>query len=443
MMSKDNRLNNKLPYKETRLTHDERSHQLTNINIWTPDSQWLAYDIRPSGSSFTGLSIEKIHVKTLQVVEVYRASHGAHVGVVTVSPQLPTRYAFIHGPEYPDEQWQYDFHHRRGVYVKEDQLNVAHPIDAMCITPPYLVGALRGGTHVHVFSPDGKWLSFTYNDHVMHELDVQLDQRNVAIAVPIGPVNVSPKIHFREYSGDYFCCVLTRTTQQPKPSSDEISRAYEEGWVGQKGYQKENGEWQERALVFIGDTHSTNGEIIPEIYIVDLPSQLEDYMIAGESPIQGTESSMPSPPKGIQQRRLTYTHDKKFPGLAKQPRHWLRTSPDGKSIACLMNDDDGNAQLWLVDTLTGVQRQITQGSSPVQSAFSWDSKGEHICFICDNSVVYCHVVSGTIQKLTQRTELAPVADAVVFSPNDELIAFMRDIDGFRQIYTVETGLNSK
>ncbi len=39
----------------------------------------------------------KIHVKTLQVVEVYRASHGAHVGVVTVSPQLPTQYAFIHG----------------------------------------------------------------------------------------------------------------------------------------------------------------------------------------------------------------------------------------------------------------------------------------------------------------------------------------------------------
>ena len=55
--------------------------------------------------------------------------------------------------------------------------------------------------------------------------------------------------------------------------------------------------------------------------------------------------------------------------------------------------------------------------------------------------MYCHVVTGAIQKLTQRTELAPVVDAVVFSPNNELIAFMRDIDGFRQIYTVETGLN--
>ncbi len=30
----------------------------------------------------------------------------------------------------------------------------------------------------------------------MHELDVQLDQRNVAIAVPIGPVNVSLKYIF-------------------------------------------------------------------------------------------------------------------------------------------------------------------------------------------------------------------------------------------------------
>ncbi|WP_163464400.1 DUF3748 domain-containing protein, partial [Escherichia coli] len=79
-------------------------------------------------------------------------------------------------------------------------LGEAHSIDAMCITPPYLAGALRGGTHVHVFSPDGKWLSFTYNDHVMHERDIRLDQRNVAIAVPIKAVNVEPKGHQREYS---------------------------------------------------------------------------------------------------------------------------------------------------------------------------------------------------------------------------------------------------
>lgn len=48
--------------------------------------------------------------------------------------------------------------------------------------------ALRGGSHVHVFSPDGSRLSFTYNDHVMHELDISLDLRNVGIAVPLKAV---------------------------------------------------------------------------------------------------------------------------------------------------------------------------------------------------------------------------------------------------------------
>ncbi|MEA7538899.1 DUF3748 domain-containing protein, partial [Salmonella enterica subsp. enterica serovar Virginia] len=41
----------------------------------------------------------------------------------------------------------------------------------MDITAPYTPGALRGGSHVHVFSPNGELVSFTYNDHVLHERD--------------------------------------------------------------------------------------------------------------------------------------------------------------------------------------------------------------------------------------------------------------------------------
>ncbi|PBD34340.1 hypothetical protein CK247_30830, partial [Klebsiella pneumoniae] len=33
--------------------------------------------------------------------------------------------------------------------------------------PPYTPGALRGGSHVHVYSPNGQFVSFTYNDHVL------------------------------------------------------------------------------------------------------------------------------------------------------------------------------------------------------------------------------------------------------------------------------------
>lgn len=440
-MSKDNRLNDKLPYKERQITHDNRSHQLTNVNVWTPDSQYLAYDVRPNGSSFTGLIIEKIHVINGEICEIYRANHGAHVGVVTVSSESPPRYAFIHGPEFPDEQWQYDFHHRRGVYVSDDQLGVAHAIDAMSITPPYVAGALRGGTHVHVFSPDGKWLSFTYNDHVMHEKQIQLDQRNVAVAVPVKSVVVEPK-HPREYSGSYFCCVISQTSPEPRRGSDDISRAYEEGWVGEKGYSAQRGQWQERAIVFIGDTHGVNGDIVPEVYLVDLPENAHDFMQAGEFPLEGTDSRLPFPPKNVQQRRLTYTHNRRYPGLVKQPRHWLRTSPDGSAIACLMKDDEGIVQLWLVNTCTGELKQITYGIDPIQSALNWSHQGEHICFICDNSVMLCDVQTGKLQRLTARSDIAPVADAVVFSPDDTLIAFMRDdINGFRQIYTVETGKN--
>ncbi len=177
------------------LTFAPRHHQLTNINVWTPDSQWLAFDVRPSGASFTGKTIERVNVGTGEVEVIYRAPEGAHVGVVTVNP-VAEQYVFIHGPENPDDTWRYDFHHRRGVVVEN---GAAENLDAMDITPPFTPGALRGGSHVHVFSPDGAWLSFTYNDHVLHERDPALDLRNVGVALPFGPVT-PPCTHPREYA---------------------------------------------------------------------------------------------------------------------------------------------------------------------------------------------------------------------------------------------------
>lgn len=68
------------------ITFAFRNHQLTNINTRTPDSQWLVYDVRPSGASFTGETIERVNVSTGEVEAIYRATDGAHVGVVTVHP---------------------------------------------------------------------------------------------------------------------------------------------------------------------------------------------------------------------------------------------------------------------------------------------------------------------------------------------------------------------
>lgn len=418
--------------RERQVTFASRQHQLTNINIWTADSQWLAYDVRPSGASFTGLTIERVNVESGDVEILYQARDGAHVGVVTVSPDLPPRYVCIHGPEHPDAQWKYDFHHRRGVIV---QYGVAENLDACDITPPFTPGALRGGSHVHVFSPDGSRLSFTYNDHVMHEWDAAQDLRNVGVAVPLHAV-CPPGHHPREYAGSHYCVLVSQTTAAPQPGSDEISRAYEEGWVGVRGYMR--GEQRQRwALAFIGDTRSADGKPLAEVFIVDLPEDNADFAQPGELPLEGTLTSLPAPPRGVRQRRLTFTGARRYPGLVATPRHWLRSSPDGSAIAFLMKDDTGVVQLWTVSPLGGEPHQLTRVESDIQSAFSWHPDGRRLAFICDNSVMLFSLDTGNVSRITPRSAVAPSADAVVISPDGLRVAYLRNIEGYQQIFIVE------
>src|SRR5690606_32171232 len=102
----------------------------------------------------------------------------------------------------------------------------------------------------------------------------------------------------------FFTVLVTRTTANPKPGSDEINRAFEEGWIGTNGYVRSDGMRQKRALAFLGNVISVRGEKITEVFVVDLP---EDLTVPGDGPLAGTETRMPSPPKGVVQRRLTYS----------------------------------------------------------------------------------------------------------------------------------------
>ncbi|WP_079225773.1 DUF3748 domain-containing protein [Citrobacter werkmanii] len=404
------------------ITFTPRNHQLTNLNTWTPDSNWLVFDVRPSGASFTGETIERVNVHTGELEVIYRATQGTHVGVVTVHPKSE-KYVFIHGPENPDETWDYDFHHRRGVIVSQAEVT---NLDAMDITAPYTPGALRGGSHVHVFSPSGEFVSFTYNDHVLHERSPALDLRNVGVAAPYGPVSVSTQ-HPREYSGSRWCVLVSQTTPAPKPGSDEINRAYEEGWVG------------DSTLAFIGDTLSVTGEKVPELFIVDLPQNESGWKQPGDAPLEGTEATMPAPPSGIHQRRLTFTHERAFPGLVNQPRHWVRSNPQASEIAFLMRDNHGVVQLWLISPQGGEPRQLTRCATGIQSAFNWHPSGKWLGFVLENRIACCDAQTGDIDFLTDRHGNPPSADAVVFSPDGQRVAWMEDVEGFRQLWMTETG----
>lgn len=419
---------------ERQITRGPGGRILTNTGVWSPDDEWLVYDTRHEGpgDGFNGETIEVVKVASGEVREVYRARNGAHCGVVTFHPH-ENKVVFILGPENPTPDWQYGFYHRQGVIAGADLGAEPSPaarvtnLDARDITPPFTPGALRGGSHVHVWDAAGQWVSFTYEDHVIAQFkdasptnDINL--RNIGVSVPGHPVRVS-KDHPRNQDADYFTVLATRTTANPKPGSDEIKKAFEEGWVGTNGYMRADGGRQRRALAFQGLVVTEAGETISEVFIADLP---DDVTQAGDGPLAGTEARMPFPPKGCVQRRLTFTAQRKFPGI-QGPRHWLRSSPDGSRIAFLMKDDAGIVQFWTVSPNGGPTIQVTRNPWSVASAFTWSPDGRRLAYVMDNSVCLTEIGSGRTQRLTARTDdaKAPRSEACVFSPDGKKLAYLR------------------
>jgi len=429
---------------ERQLTHAPCGHVLTNVNVWSSDGRWIVYDVR-TGEAFNGTRIERVEVRTGAVQCLYASQDGANCGVVTCDPASP-RVVFIHGPEHPTAEWSYGFTRRRGAVVDLRRPGLARPLDAMTYAPPFTPGALRGGSHVHVFSPDGRWVSFTYEDDVLARLDAaagapphEPNQRNVGVAVPAGPVRAG-SAHPRNNDGDWFSVVVTRTVAQPRPGSDEIARAFEEGWVGREGYVRADGTRQRRALAFQGLVTAPDGRTHAEVFIADLP---DDPTQAEAEPLEGTPTTRPAPPRGVRQRRLTFTAGRARPGVAAVPRHWLRASPDGAQIAFLMPDDAGIVQFWTVSPNGGAPRQVTRNAAGVSSAFTWSPDGRRLAHVMDGCVCITDVATGRTVPLTVRREGAgaPSAQACVFSPDGRAIAYTREVAAaagvFPQIFVVE------
>ena len=417
--------------QEHQVTRGPGQRILTNTGVWSPDGEWIVYDTRsdpPVGDGFDGPRIELVHVRTGEVKPVYASRNGAFCGVATFNPREP-KVVFILGPEHPAPDWQYGFSRRQGVIVDTRRPGIGVNLDACDLVPPFTAGALRGGSHVHVWDAAGDWVSFTYEDQVLTAIGEEteaheINLRTIGVSVPGRPVEV-PRTHPRNHDGSHWTVVGARTTANARPGSDEIKKAFEEGWVGERGYLKPDGSRQRRALAFQGHVVTAKGETISEVFLADLP---EDLTQVGEGPLAGTATRRPRPPQGVTQRRLTFTADRKFPGL-QGPRHWLRSSPDGARIAFLMKDDDGIVQLWTVSPNGGAPHQITRNAWSVASTFTWSPDGRFLTYVMDRSVCVTEVASGVTTRLTPATEpdQAPKSEACVFSPDGRRIAFMRRV----------------
>lgn len=430
---------------EKQITRARHGHILTNTAVWSPDSQWIVYDVRsdPSGDLFDSKRIEQVNVNTGETQVLFESKNGAHCGVATYCP-TGSRVVFIHGPENPTRDWSYAAHHRRGVIVDPNRPGIATNLDARNLVPPFTPGALRGGTHVHTFSGDGRWVAFTYEDHLLaspSDLDSRRrdkNQRNIGVSVSGHPV-VVPSTHARNHDGTHFSVLVTQTKNDPKHGSDQISRAFSDAWVGTGGYVRKDGTRQEKSIAFQGHVRTNSGDTIAEVYIVDLPNDVRQR--SNDGPLEGTVDQRPQPPEGTRQRRLTFSAEREHPGI-QGVRHWLRSSPDGSQIGFLMRDQSGVSQLWTISPTGGQPRQVTSNQQDIATAFHWTPDGKHIVYGMDDSICLTEVQTGVTKRLTNPNPGSPLQkEACVVSPDGTRVACVRQVSEadatWNQIFVVD------
>jgi len=420
--------------KEVQLTHDPSGHYLHSTQYFSPDNQWIVYDKRNDGTQIgqTGC-IEAVNVKSKEVKQLYKTRNqtefGPGVGGATFSPTSDI-VLFIHGLQNCNSSNPYNFSRRTGVAVSTD--NPGNPIfmDARDVEEPFTPGALRGGTHAHTWSADGLWISFTYNDAIMAHLkdegmESAGDLRMVGVMGPYGPVNVDENSNDENFSGIKCSTIVTRVHENPEPGSNQIDRAYSDGWVGLNGYVKEDGNQQLRAVAFLGDTRNTKGEKLTEVFLVDIPEDITSE-VAGHK-LTGTLATRPAPPKNANQRRLTFTEVRKYPGV-QGPRHWLRTTPDGSWIFFLMKDQHGIVQVYGISPNGGPTKKFTSNNFSVETTFNVSPDGQFLAYGSNQTVYVTHIETG------QTKQVSPTPDnsmnhlkSIHWSKDGKMLAYNRKV----------------
>ncbi|WP_435355704.1 DUF3748 domain-containing protein [Emticicia sp. SJ17W-69] len=427
-------------FPEKQITHDlTYNHDLDNNDNFSPDNQWLVYDTRTDDEGIAASAkIEKVNIKTGEKKVLYQIKNnqiwGPGVGAVSYSP-VENAVVFIHGLKNITEKNPYQQWRRTGVII--DETNIEKPIfmDARDIDFPYIRGALRGGTHRHEFSGDGKWIGFTYNDAIMKALEDSTREkhnlRTIGVSKKISQVNVKSDENGEKVSGEWFSALVVRVVANPKLGSDEISHAAGDSWVGKNGYLKENGTRQ-IARAFIGTVRDKNGKSVDEVYIVDIPEKIE---IEGDfGALEGTKTDLPMPPKGASQQRLTFTAETPQAGCVGI----VRSSPDGDLLAFLAKDKYGIRQVFTISPKGEGLTQLTFHRTDVDGSIRWHPNGKSVFYIWNGSINRCDIGNETFEKrFKQITKPSiPAPSNLVVSHDGKIIAFNR-------VLTIDNNKTSK
>ena len=432
--------------KIVQLTNGAYNHDLDNNDNFSPDGKWLVYDTRTGIGGIGGSpSVERVNIETGKIEELFAVkdnhSWGPGAGAASYHP-TGNKVIFIHGLDSCSEKNPYQQWKRTGVIVEDNHPNVPIYMDARDVTVPFTPGALRGGTHRHEWSKDGKWVGYTYNDAILQALEVAtgktLNLRTVGVSTRLKPVVVDRSGGGENVSGEWYSVLVVRVVPNPVPGSDEVSNAASDSWVGTGSYLNKAGERQV-ARAFVGKVRSKGNQPVDELFVVDIPDSINQ---PGEfGPLEGTPTTFPMPPKGTVQRRLTYTAEMAHPGCGGV----VRSSSDGKWIAFLASDAKGVQQIFVISPDGGSSRQITEHPAGVQSCARWSADNQSICYVTENSIVLCKISDEPFEKRFRR--ITPVSKEeisnIVWSADGNTVAFNRPVkaegakEAWKQIFLVK------
>ena len=394
------------------LTHSAKGHTLHHNGVFSKDGRWVVFDGRNEETKIGETStIGVINIKTKEEKTIYETSnptlYGPGVGAASFSP-VTNRVVFIHGLVDANKEKPYGFTRRTGVSVELDHPFKPIFMDARDITTPYTPGSLRGGTHSHCWDPGGKLISFTYNDELVNP-----DFRTVGVLVAGKPVMVDKAPS--NNNGEMFAAILANVTVHPASGSDEISKAFDECWVGENGYINSEGNKIPYAIAFQGNVVNKNGKTITEIFVIDIDTAaiLNDLTAAGKP------GEWPHVPNGITQRRISTTER----GLAPV-RHWLRSSRDGKYIYALATDNKNINQVVECDINSGEVTCLTDIPFSIDHPFNLNKQGDQLAFIAGNNVYILDLNAGKVIQLTSnKSSDLKITGAPSFSPDGKMLVF--------------------
>ena len=412
-------LNSCMISNKNSLTVSPAGHTLHHSGVFSKDGQWLVFDGRNDDTKIGETStIGIVNVETGEEKIIYKTKnqtvYGPGVGAVSFSP-AEDKVIFIHGLPDANKEKPYAMSRRTGVGI-----DLSHPqspffYDARDIRFPYTPGSLRGGTHSHGWSPDGQLISFTYNDEL-----TEADLRVVGVMIPSPKITVEPAAGNNE--GTMFSAIVTDVVKNPAPGSDEINKAFDECWVGKNGYMLKSGEHVPYSIAFQGNVLNIEGKQITEVFVVDIDPE----KILTDPEAVGKAGERPHVPKGIQQRRITFSEK----GLS-DTRHWLRSSPDGKFIYALAKDQEGHNQIIQIEIATGTITLLTHNDFSIDYSFNLNKEGNKIAYVAQNSVYVLDLTKGISSKIGNE-EKGKIVGAPSFSPRDPLLVFnqyMKDKNG--------------